>query len=78
MAWPTATQSPIHCIGFPRKHLPIVQKAIDDKKITWGRLSMFCGLTQAEFTWNGCKWQLKEHYEVVTSIALLKGTPRFA
>ena len=75
MSWPEAHEGKVSCIGFPKKYLPAIMNAVDNKMVKWGKSSLFISMGSAEFEWAGCTWELTEMQECVTSIALLKGTP---
>jgi hypothetical protein len=73
MAWPDNSNG-VNCYGFPKKFLPVIRKAIEEKMVTWGRASMFAEACCAPFEWAGCKWELHEDSEVVCMIFLKEGT----
>jgi hypothetical protein len=74
MAWPK-NLSNVECVGFPNKFLPAIKTAIDQDMVEWGKASLFAGDCSAPFEWAGCKWELRESYETIYLISLLKGNP---
>lgn len=69
MAWPNNLKE-VHCYRFDRKHLPTIKAAITDKKVVWGRSSMFSGASSSEFSWADRQWTLEESFETVTCVGL--------
>jgi hypothetical protein len=71
MAWPT--HGKVRCIKFDKRYLPTLRHAIDGKMVRWGNTSGFAESFLAEFTWDGCLWELSEFCEIVESIKLIEG-----
>ncbi len=70
MAWPKDNDI---ATNFPKKFLPYIQQAIDNKQVKWGDVSMWASSCLAQFEWAGCKWSFNESFEVVYQITLLEG-----
>jgi hypothetical protein len=70
MAWPNDNNI---TINFPKKFLPHVQYAIDNKQIKWGDVSMWASSCIAKFEWADCKWVMYESFETVYRIELRSG-----
>ena len=75
MSWPEAHKGTIACIGFDKKFLPVIQRAVDEKMVVWGKNHLFMDLGTAEFDWAGCTWEMTEMRECVTALRLVRGKP---
>lgn len=75
MAFPSINEPQVLCQGFPKKYFPALKRAIQDKKVKWGKNSLFVDICIAQFEWAGCVWELEEMRETVCSITLISGEP---
>jgi len=72
MAWPSNLNH-VSCIGFPKRYLPIVKRAMDEEMVVWGVCDLFMDMGRGRFTWAGIEWEITEMTETIVSIKLVKG-----
>lgn len=75
MAWPDKNEPPVECIDFDSSYFPAIKQAVDAELVEWGETKIYVGYGTGEFKWANCTWKIEEHYERVTTLQLVDGTP---
>jgi len=72
---PWYEDSAVKCIGFPRKILPLLGKAVEAGEVEWTEQEM-CGFNaNGTFKWIDCEWKVYENHSRVQTVSLLSGNP---
>jgi hypothetical protein len=63
------------CVGFPRKILPFLAKALESGEVEWTEHEM-CGFNASgTFKWLDCEWKIWEERSKVQTVCLISGIP---
>lgn len=71
MSWPKYEK--IGCVGFDRKYLPALERAMSTGLVDWGMNSSIYNSSIVYFSFAGYKWSLQSKEEIVMEICLEDG-----